>query len=798
MATISIDLDDKAAAGLKTLTDTLRTLGNESAELTQQQQQQITIVQQSTQDWKTFGSTVFAANAKCNAEVAKTIGKITELAETTVHAVYGAEEFAFAMGSKVVTGLVQAGLMMVKYTLLTKGAVSVIKTIKGTSDEASEATEKHGNSLVGTAAKATAFGVVLTTLTGQWNSVGEAAAASSGVAVKSLAVVGPVAAAASISLTAYEAIMSRTGKKSVGWTDDFSKASAKQIAIYEKLIEEANKLGVTVDEIAESKGIDISKDLNIELVEQFETNLDRVKEAASGLGTDIRAVGGELVSNLKEIALASAPVVTWIGSKLPAAWEAFDAVATRTADNNIKAINNMREALSGVTTEQREATAKLEAQRETEKRAYDAIRKVNATLAAQEKERARTNEIASITTVDGIEREMVAVKQRASLLVGNAVSEKNLYAELNALEQQKTRLIEAEEAKRKASLEKSIAIRRQYDEDYAKSQQIAQQLRVKQFQDEYDQEKKILTEFYDFRRNLVFDARNEDFKTAEALIKQSAEEAKARANLLEGNAKDQALKKAERDTEGALHALKMKNIDEEFKQKLAAAKSEDDTRKAYYDYERKRATAEAEFNRQVMVQKLQDRQSETDKAIAIEKAKQEALKKAGADALDKAGIKGQDLLAGANKKDVRNVLQEQARERARREVNAANADLRKEAEFDTSGPAAQKLARLQKQAQAAAAQDAAKQFARGKTDPTQLANAQAQVAGQMVQGFQSQGKLADTTAQALQQSIQLAAKEVATTADQQRIMEQLKKDIDRLNGAADANQQRARAQANSL
>ncbi|HEY4259445.1 MAG TPA: hypothetical protein VGM98_04770 [Schlesneria sp.] len=749
MATISINLDDKATAGLKTLTDTLQNLSTGSAELSEQQAQQITIVQQSTQDWKTFGSTVVTANAHAQAEAAKMIGKVAELADSTVHAVYGAEEFAFAVGTKVTDALIKGGLMVLKYTLLTKGAVEVIKAVKGTSNEAAEATDKQGNSFLSTASKATAFGVALATVTGQWESIGQASTAVGIAAVRTFSGLGPVITAGTILLTGYEAVMARTGER--------------------------------VDELGNKT-----------------TNLDRIQKAASGVGEEIGNVGSELVGNLKQIALATSPLVEAIGSGLTQAWKDVDTVATRTADNNIKSLNNIREALSGVTQEQREAIEKLEAQREKEKDGFAALRDANERLAADESQRARTAQIASIATVAGVEKEITAVREAAATQARAGNVQKGLYEELKALELQKTKILQTEETARVQSLQKSLEQRKQFEAEYAKSQWEAQLRDVKQFQEAYDKEKKILEGFYDFRRNLVFDARNEDLKTAEALIKQSGEEAKAKANLLEGDKKDVALKQAQRDTEGALHALKIKGIEEELKQATAAAKSEDDVRKANYDYQRKRAAAEAAFNREVMVQKLQDRQAESDKAIAIEKAKQAALKNTNAEALGKAGFNAQDLLSNANGKDVQKALQQQARDRAKQYVNANNEDLRKQAEFDNGGAADQQLKRLQKQAQDEAAQTAGRRFRQGKTDPTDLINAQAQVANQTLVEQAAQGNVSGNTLQAVQEQLKAVAANAAATAAQQQTIDRMKKDLANVTGAAVANAQRARAQANSL
>lgn len=250
MASITIDLDGNAEEGLveleKQLGQTSSQVGElaaSSVKLTEVQNQQITITKQQTSDWKSFG--IAAANAQAEgAKLATTIGNI----------VLEGEEFAAKAGLKVIDIMGNLAVTTAKYVLIAKGAIGVVKAFKGETTDAGAAAEKAGakqeSSFISTAAKATVAGAAIATLTGKWNSMGEVAAAASGIAVKSLAGIGPFAAVTVAGIEAINLALANTGKR----TDELGRTTTnldRLTTSQGKLIESARAWIPTVDEVIE-------------------------------------------------------------------------------------------------------------------------------------------------------------------------------------------------------------------------------------------------------------------------------------------------------------------------------------------------------------------------------------------------------------------------------------------------------------------------------------------------------------------------------------------------------------------
>jgi hypothetical protein len=504
-------------------------------------------------------------------------------------------------------------------------------------------------------------------------------------------------------------------------------------------------------------------------------NLDRLREASAGLKSDLAAVGSEVGTVLKGMAVAATPLLRVIGEQGPKAWKAMDEAVTRHNDRMIENINLLRDAVIG-TRELEAANAKLEAQREKEKSGFEAIRNVNATFAEQQKERARAAEIASIKTVEGIEREIQATRERSAREAqagqdAEAIG-RRLLTDLNALENQRTKIHEEEVAKQTASDQRASQLRKSYDENYTKFVEGQQQIRVKAMQAEYDREKERLDDLAAYRRQVAADRRSELISDFEATIKARAEQQKAAVEGLKTDAKVAAQRKIDRDTEEALHALKVRRIKNEANEAIEAAKTESEQRKAAIEGTRKLEAAEAEFRRRQKVQQIEDETAAARRSVEIEKDKQAKLKAAREEALDKAGIKGEDLLKGADRRDVLANVREQARRQAESRTREYSGFLLKGAPSDENR---EKYARLQRQAQEKAMDEAQRDFMKGKTDPQQLAQAQAQAAQKQLVTAQSQGKLSADVVQTLTMAIRTSAEQQATTEALQKQVADLQK-----------------------
>lgn len=486
---------------------------------------------------------------------------------------------------------------------------------------------------------------------------------------------GPLVAGVTVGFTAWEAVMARTGKR-------------------------ADELG------------------------NITTNLDRIHAAAGGVGRDFAAIGGELAGNIKygAMQLSGLNLAVQVGS---VAWKELDASATRTADQMVINLGLVREAMGLGSNEQDRQNARMEAQREKEKDGFREIRDANAELEARSASRARQEEIASIKTVEGIEKEIRALRERTSQAAqaGAKGIGEALLAEETALEQQRTNILRAEQAKRDAIIQKA-----------ADGQAEIRQNEANERQREYARITAETDKYYESVRQ------TREREGAQQLEFEQAQEA-ARNNL-----RQMAL----RDEEARIQ----KKVEAE-----------------------RRAAA---------------------MAVATEQEKQARLKALRGEALAKAGLSGEDVLGMANKGDVLKNLQDAARERARRQVNAQNQDLRREAETDGGGEASKKLDRLQRLEQEKAARQAQRDFSRGTTDPAALAQAQMQATSKTLGALQQNGKLSESSVQAMTEAAQAAAAQQANAQVMQRQVDALQREFQGIRAGAQQQQQRQRAQAGSL
>lgn len=664
-------------------------------------------------------------------EVASLTKEGIKLAHTLAEVAYGAERTALRLAEYAGKALIDAIETTAKFAVGAIGVTAAIRAWRGETDR----NKASQDDLSQSTAELTDRQIALA------KSIGLSVAAHA-------AGLGPALATARVSTWAYADLLSRTGER----IDEFGNTS---------------------------------------------TNLDRLREATSGLKSDLAAVGSEIGTVLKNMAVEATPLLTLIREQGPKAWKAVDEAVTRHNDTMIENINLLRDALIG-TRKLEEANAKLEAQREKERAGFEAIRKVNEVLADREQARARAAEIASIKTVEGIENEIRATRERAAQQAqagqDAADIERRLLADLTALENQRTKIHEEANAKQLASDERARQMRQRYDEMYTKFVEGQQQIRVKAMQEEYDREKERLEDLAAFRRNLESDRRSNVMSELESVIKARTEQKKAALDGLEADARAAAQKRLDRDTEEALHALRLRRIRAETADQVAAARTESEQRRATMDGIRKLEDANAEFARRRRVQQIEDETAAARRSVEIERDRQAKLKEAREQVAEKAGVKGEDLLANADRRDVLANLREQARRQAEQRTREYSGFLVRGA--IPSDENRERYAQLQRQAQAEAMRQAQQDFLKGKTDPQQLAQAQAQAAQKQLNALQQNGKLSADSVQTMTQLVQAAAENQATTEALQRQVADLQKAAGII--AQKGQQQRKQAQAGSL
>lgn len=434
---------------------------------------------------------------------------------------------------------------------------------------------------------------------------------------------------------------------------------------------------------------------------------------------------------------------------------------------------------------------------------YAKLREEEKRLSSETEKRKKSEEIANIKTIDEVSNRLRWLDEEQSQIIRNTISEKERDEKLQESFQKQAAL-----ESRLAELEKAGAAERAANAKFWADRRIAEEQRVatsfaqqrefesKAFQESIDFQKRVAKDWADYQRGLQADRRSGILDTAEAVIRAKAEEEKALAERMQGEARDAAVRKSNSDLDDNLHTLRIKRIKEEMNQRLQAtkvsevedeirrhnqtegdAKLNSETMRAFkqrqvelqqqlkeaqqegarivLDADRKLAVEEAEYKRQQLVRQIQDRTESARKQIQVEKDKKAALENIEKGA--SAGVPGFDasaVLRAQRPEDVRRQLME----RARRDAAAGGGD---------------------KSDQAAAARQAAVQFSQGKTDPTKLAQAELDAANKTVGAMVASGKLDNAMAAALGNQLRIAAQQQAES-------EQIKKRVEEIQNVQDA------------
>jgi len=496
----------------------------------------------------------------------------------------------------------------------------------------------------------------------------------------------------------------------------------------------------------------------------------------------------------------------------------------KTADNTITGISDTIISNTEVLTENtRKWVAWIKGVEDTKKTdeffartqsGFEKLREEEKRLTAETDKRKQSEEIANVKTIEEISNRLKWLREEQSQIVLNTMNEKERDQKLQesfqkraALEARLTELEKSAAAERAAAAKYWADLRIDAEKRVAASYKQQRDFEAKAYEESIAFQKRVAKDFAEYQRGLASDRREGFLDTAEAIVRARNEEEKALAERLQGEAREAAIRKSNSELDDSLHVLRIKRIKEEMNQRLQATKvaeveeeirlhqqgendsklntqtrnafkqrtaeleqklkeAQQDAAKIVLDADRKLAVEEADFKRQQLVRQIQDRTEAARKQIQVEKDKKAALDGVAKGASE--GVPGLDasaILKAQRPEDVRRQLIERARRDA--------------------GP--------DKKDQADAARQAAQDFARGKVDPTKMAQAEMDAANKTVGAMVSSGKLDQATGQAIANQIRIAAQQQAETDQLKKRMDELQKIQDALINASNPNRNRAGA-----
>lgn len=594
-------------------------------------------------------------------------------------------------------------------------------------------------------------------------------AARGGTLVRLLPLIagGVVVVGAGLAATAYGAV------KLVGALDAASKkleqtknATAEQKKEFAELRKEADALRVSIEEAASRAGVDLEK-----LAVEGTGNIARIKDATSDLS-------GAVARPLRDLAMAYAHVGAEVLG-LNRAWEGAVTQAKSWTDNvieNIRGLEKLADGLadwalgpgySKIAKEQAEWAANTKATEENFKR----LRETHAKFVKDQELAGENRRVAALETTGQIDNEISKERERAGQLAAqrrlSAEEAEAHYRKLNALEQRRTQIVDAE------TREQARAAKEAADE------------RLRAEQDALRRQKEIAEKWVEEQNDLRRRAR--DFEL-ELSVNANAAFLTEFATRLEAEGKDYE----------SAHRARKRLIEQERDERAAAAESEAEFQKAHHDAALKLQREELDFRLATIRRQVEAQKKADEEAVESARKKKEALAKL---LEENQAPSGQDIL---NQVDPRQALAERrakaAADSARNRVlnDPRNQQLREEAL--TNVGASNRLRRMQEQAAKQAAREARigafQDVRRGKVDPQELAQAQRESATRMLETSVQNKDISQELAIMFRDQVQTAAEVQATQQTMLRDIEALKGPVKIL--LANAASARQRAQQGSV
>lgn len=714
MATLTIDLDDEASEGLQAIDAQLEQMAETTDQLTAAQERQITVVHEQRASWSALGVTATGA-----------LGQVA----------------SSGMKLAAVLAPIYERQRLINAAQSTFAAVSVVTT--------------------------SSLGKQVT----QWGLLGQAAQTGGVMALKAMTGLGPQVLGATIALKGYEAILARTGLKTV--------------------------------ELADGTKV-------------VESNLDRVQGSLAKLGGDIR----------RDFAGAAEVAKEFIGELnfLPSIWKAIDPIATKSAENLVSNINMIRKAYSGADGELADWHAKMEAQREKEAEGFAMLGRANDELRGRQEYRAEQARLASINTIEGLNQEIQKTKEAAGAAATagkfDAEAKEEYYQTMDFLELQRAKITENVEKARRDQFAKS----RKAHEEAINAEQDKLGEYMRRMQEVYDLEHKRHQERARMARELREASRDQDTETVMDASKDLHEGDKARvdARLRAQGATEIQVKHqlAEMDRQFAESAyqIKMQSIADEWKARDAVHQKErlelEKSGLKGIEYEKRLSKIKADEDKMVFdlrkkaIEETGRYQREQNKLTTSQQlANEQALFAKEAERIQKIKALQREAIGKAfnpqevlNSTDPQKVLR-QIQENRARQAGQAQADRDRELwEKGQAGDKAamNKFAANQRKEMAKARRLAYNDAENGNVGEGELATAQAQVAGEQLGLMQQQGRVTADTAVALQEALKAIADQATATEQMQTTVNQLVANAKGIRQATKRQAENSRNQQGSL
>ncbi len=838
MATLSIDLEDDASAGIEALNAQLEEMAKATDnvaksgdDLTAVQKRQITVIHEQRAGWSELAKTSINAFGDMTSSGLKYLTVLAPIAER--QRVLVGIQSAFAGGQAVLAG-------------------------------------QLGQVTAGLAAQHSAWSAL--------EVVG-------GSAIKTVLGIGPQVLGATIAWKGMEAALGSTGKKYKETIEDVSSQTDKQAEAFSKFVDEANKLGVTLDDLAASKGITdvhsyMINTFGVTTMEVYETNLSRFQDALGGVRNELALTGQEMIGSYA----AGLDIINEKYNPLPGIVKEFDATVTRWTDNSVENLgivsntfrstsDNLADFYAAWTGDQQTAInlmnqsteaylkwdgtynptekwkTETEAMRERNaeqqrmftyfKQSEDdfaRIRIMNGQIKKDEEERGEAARIASIKTQDGITHEIEAWKLKRGELAANGKLTESVAAQMlkdyDVLIKQQDKLGQFEKERMKAQNDAWKIQQKHMDEELSKYDDL-----IARTKEVYDLDVKRIEQKNRQNRELVGAGKNQDFQTGMDAAKDmhAGEKEIAEARLKAQGATDAAIRtelaKMDREFNERGHTLKMQQIADESKSKsdqlekerlkleksgidgterekrLSLIQQEED--KIVFERRKKAIEEQGRFEREQNKLTIDEQRArELDRLKAIKDAADKSKKAIGIGGKGGgAGVGGnfdeaaKEILGAQDQKKVLKQLQEDRAKQAQIEQAERDRDLwTKGNNIGMPGQKAalNKFADNQRKAMAQARRGAFDDMMNGDVGDGELMAAQNKVAKQGLLNQQKQGKISGEQAKAIAEIMQALTDQANINDNMQATVDQLVANAKGIKQVTRRQAENARNQQNSL
>lgn len=573
----------------------------------------------------------------------------------------------------------------------------------------------------------------------------------------------PIVTGFTLGLGAANRLLASTGhelKQSAEATDD-------QRRRFAALREEATYLNVQLAELAKRRNVNLD-----ELGVSSESNLDRFRSARS---QTLESMGRPL----KDLAKGAAEVAHNLNPLVPL-WREIDSAATRGTNNAISNLKLLEDAADSAAdaffgpgyTERAKAQEKFNETLEETRRNFERIRDVHETLEASRRRADEARRVAALNTLQAIDAEIQKEKERVGLLAAarkfDETAQQEHLQRMTALDQQRTRVVEAEERKRLAIRQASLDFYRKMDERSLREQAQRRDDYLRESREAYERHQAIMAQREQAIRDFRFALHREVVNDAIAALEREGADAET------------------------IHAAKLQQIEQERNQRLAATDDQMEKERILFEAEQRLLQEESALRREQLRKQVDDERRAAEEKLRIRKELHDRLR----GQLEGQGVTGESILQQQDQRKVLEMLQARRRAAAEQAFRQSEEGQRMSAEANTGSQANARFKARLRAVNRQADIDAFRDARAGNLNPGELQQAQSDAARQQLQAMQRNGKLSSDVVQVLTQQAQAAAQQQAT-------IDILQQQVEALNTQARCQQRaaagtRQRAQRGSL